>query len=30
MEYKSLGNAGIKVSYFCFGVLPMGPLDRVN
>lgn len=27
MEYKSLGNTGIKVSYFCFGVLPMGPLQ---
>lgn len=27
MEYKLLGNTGIKVSYFCFGVLPMGPLQ---
>lgn len=27
MDYKLLGNTGIKVSYFCFGVLPMGPLQ---
>lgn len=27
MDYKLLGNTAIKVSYFCFGVLPMGPLQ---
>lgn len=27
MEYRMLGQSGIKVSRFCFGVLPMGPLQ---
>ena len=27
MEYNYLGNTGIKVSEFCFGALPMGPLQ---
>ena len=27
MEYKYLGNTGIKVSEFCLGALPLGPLQ---
>lgn len=27
MDYRKLGQTGIEVSYFCFGVLPMGPLQ---
>jgi aryl-alcohol dehydrogenase-like predicted oxidoreductase len=27
MKYRNLGNTGLKVSEFCFGALPMGPLQ---
>lgn len=27
MEYATLGNTGLRVSRFCFGTLPMGPLQ---
>lgn len=28
MEYRDLGASGLKVSEFCFGALPMGPMQK--